>query len=336
MCFLVQPVHSAISVAPTNLGNKSNCDLLFTNNPLVRIAGGLLLNRSMAYGYCQLSAVWDESKPVQVLHARPAEHCDSMQPWLAKSSTGNTLDSAARGQRIKKKLWKPAWFDSSGHTGELVIVFRVLCILWLKTRLDPFVTRLRAVQGAAHACHTGLAHRSPHEPCSFCVTESSPSSRLGPLIQCEIKRPGTHSVIQNPVKGPQSKPLGKPGYGVVSVVLNVSRPEEANDLIERNVRKVSSKRTEIWHVGTRLVRACLLDDLFSISTLDFLFVEPFRDRVAGLNRSVFTIESNCLTMDGSRTSRGRTGPAHKLPRTDLTRASKLPILGWSPRRPQEM
>ena len=27
--------------------------------PLVRIAGGLLLTRSMAYGYCHLSAVWD-------------------------------------------------------------------------------------------------------------------------------------------------------------------------------------------------------------------------------------------------------------------------------------
>jgi hypothetical protein len=63
MCFLVQPVHSAISAAPTNLGDKSNCDLLFNHNPLVRIAGGLLLNRSMAYGYCHLCAVWVESKP---------------------------------------------------------------------------------------------------------------------------------------------------------------------------------------------------------------------------------------------------------------------------------
>jgi hypothetical protein len=99
------------------------------------------------------------------------------------------------------------------------------------------------------------------------------------------------------VKGPQSKPLGKPGYGAVSVVLNVSRPEKSNDLIERNVRKVSSKRTKIWHVVTRLARACLLDDLFSIGALDFLFVEPFRDRVAGLNHGVFAVESNCLTIN---------------------------------------
>lgn len=62
-------------------------------------------------------------------------------------------------------------------------------------------------------------------------------------------------------------------------------------------------------------------------THDFLLVKPFRDRVAGLDRNVFTIERDCLTIDGSGTSLGGTGPAHKLPRTDFTRASKLPILG---------
>ena len=82
-----------------------------------------------------------------------------------------------------------AWFDSCGNNCEQVKGSDVPCTPWPKSRLDPFVTRLRALQGAARACHTGLAHRCsvPMSPCSLCVTQSSPTSGQGPVIQCEIR-----------------------------------------------------------------------------------------------------------------------------------------------------
>jgi hypothetical protein len=74
------------------------------------------------------------------------------------------------------------------------------------------------------------------------------------------------------VKGPQSKPLGKPGYGAVAVVLNVSRPEKANDPTERNIRKVGFQRTEGSFVRMDVEQSRLFDQVRSVSTDQFLFV----------------------------------------------------------------
>ncbi len=67
--------------------------------------------------------------------------------------------------------------------------------------------------------------RFSQEPGNPPGSQCNPGLELVNLAACKLKRPDSHSVIQYPVKGPQSKPLGKPGYGVVSVVLNVSGSE---------------------------------------------------------------------------------------------------------------
>ena len=62
---------------------------------------------------------------------------------------------------------------------------------------------------------------------------------VDPFAARQFKRSGTDLVIQNPVKGAESKPSRIPGDGAVFVCLEKSRSKYAIDFIEGNVGEIA-------------------------------------------------------------------------------------------------
>jgi hypothetical protein len=65
---------------------------------------------------------------------------------------------------------------------------------------------------------------------------------LDPFVAYEFQCPGSHPIIRNPVKGPESKPPCKTSDSLLFVGLEKNGPEKANNFIDRNVWNGSSKR----------------------------------------------------------------------------------------------
>ena len=97
-------------------------------------------------------------------------------------------------------------------------------------------------------------------------------------------------VIWNPMKAPASKPFAKPSNRMGSFRFLSPRPKDANDLIERDVPKITFQRTENQSVRADIGRSCYIYYLHSVSFRDSLFVKPICNRAAGLNCGVFSVK----------------------------------------------
>ena len=97
------------------------------------------------------------------------------------------------------------------------------------------------------------------------------------------------------MEAPASEPFAKPCGRIYSFRILPTRPKEAYEFIERNIRNVGFQRTEIWLLPVDPEQSRLFNNLRSVIAGQFLFVEPVGDRAASLNSRALAGEGEGFT-----------------------------------------
>lgn len=126
--------------------------------------------------------------------------------------------------------------------------------------------------------------------------QSGPFLQQRPLAASEFKRPVMNPFIWNLANGTESKSDCKPGDGVASASLGLSRRGLAIEFIGETGPKDGFLPTISFLVWFDEVQARLRYDLLSIGTLDCLILKPPRDRLTSVERCAFMLKCNCLGM----------------------------------------